>query len=218
MPARFDRRVVPDEVLRFVRACQARVPCHFGGGAALSGAFLGHRLSRDVDLVCHDRAAVRTLAAALPEIAAEVGGNVRPVQDAGSFVRAVLELGGKALEVDVVFEATGDVEAPAEVEGIALESLADMRAAKLTCVLSRSEPRDLVDLMFLDRAGYPPEQDLLAALKKDAGIDPGVLGWLLGQFPVEPLPTMLVPLTADELRRFRDELRERIRRVASAGR
>jgi hypothetical protein len=80
--------------------------------------------------------------------------------------------------------------------------------------LSRSEPRDLVDLLFLDRAGYPPEADLALALRKDGGIDPGVIAWLLGQFPVEPLPVMLLPLSSSELRAFRDELRERFRRVA----
>ena len=68
--------------------------------------------------------------------------------------------------------------------------------------------------MFLDRAGYPPENDLPAALKKDAGIDPGAMAWLLGQFPTSPLPTMLQPLREEELRRFRDDLRERFRRLA----
>jgi hypothetical protein len=68
--------------------------------------------------------------------------------------------------------------------------------------------------MFLDRAGFPPEHDLPLALRKDAGIDPGVLAWLLGSFPVEPLPAMLSTLTSDELREFRDALRERFKRVA----
>jgi hypothetical protein len=43
---------------------------------------------------------------------------------------------------------------------------------------------------------------------------PAVIAWLLGQFPVEPLPVMLVPLDAGELRTFRDALRERFRRLA----
>ena len=214
MPASFDRRVVPEGVLRFVRACQARVPCHLGGGAALSGAFLGHRLSRDIDLVCHQKADLRALATALPEIAAEAGGTINTVQDAGNFVRAELRQPDAVLDVDLVFEGTTDLEPPATIEGVQVESLADLRAAKLTRLLSRSEPRDLVDLLFLDRAGFPPERDLALALRKDAGVDPGVLGWLLGQFPVAPLPTMLSDLSSDELRRFRDELRERIRRAA----
>ena len=78
----------------------------------------------------------------------------------------------------------------------------------------RSEPRDLVDLLFLDRAGFQPEADLPLALQKDGGIDPGVLAWLLGQFPISPLPTMLEPLTGDELAAFRASLGERFRRLA----
>lgn len=34
MTSRFDRRVVPESVLEFVRKAQKRVPCHLGGGAA----------------------------------------------------------------------------------------------------------------------------------------------------------------------------------------
>jgi len=44
--------------------------------------------------------------------------------------------------------------------------------------------------------------------------DPGVLVWLLGQFPIRPLPKMLGPLTDAELLVFREDLRERLRRLA----
>jgi hypothetical protein len=103
---------------------------------------------------------------------------------------------------------------PPPVEGVVVESFADLRAAKLTCLLSRAEPRDLVDVLFLERAGLSPEADLPLALRKDAGVDPGVLAWLLRDFPTSPLPRMLVPLTGQEVVRYRDELAERFRRLA----
>lgn len=134
--------------------------------------------------------------------------------DAGSFVRACVH-GGP--EVDIVLESTPPIEESPPVENILVESLTDLRAAKITCLLSRSEPRDLVDLLFLDRAGYPPEADLSLALRKDAGLDPGVLAWLLGEFPISPLPLMLKPLTVDELDRFRCDLQERLRHTALPG-
>lgn len=134
---------------------------------------------------------------------------------AAAFVRARANPGGRDLEIDVIHESAPDIDAPPPpIDGVVVESLADLRAAKLTCLLSRSEPRDLVDLMFLDRAGFAPERDLPLALHKDAGIDPGVLAWLLGQFPVQPLPTMIVPLAAREVESFRDALRARLRRLA----
>ena len=159
---------------------------------------------------------MRTLVQVLSDAAGSAGVSVAIVRDAGSFVRATLTYGDGEVELDVVHEPIPDVEAPPPpVEGVVVESLADLRANKLTCILSRSEPRDLVDLYFLDRAGYPPEQDLELALKKDAGIDPGVLAWLLSRFPIEPLPQMLQALTAEQLERYRGALAERLRRIAT---
>lgn len=212
----FDRRVVPDFAIDFVRACQTRVPCHLGGGAALAGAYLGHRMTGDIDLFVHDAEEMRSLVGLLPSAAADAGIGVTLLRDVGHLVRAQLEgRDGNTVEVDVVHEPVADIAAPPlPVEGIVIESLADLRANKLTCILSRSEPRDLVDLYFLDQAGFPPERDLEIALRKDAGIDPGVLAWLLAQFPTRPLPAMLEPLTSDQLERFRDALAERFRSSA----
>ena len=64
-----------------------------------------------------------------------------------------------------------------------------------------------VDLFF-------HEADLVLALRKDAGIDPGVLAWLLRDFPTSPLPRMLVALGEQELARYRDELAARFRKLA----
>ncbi len=211
----FDRRVVPEPLLDFIRRCQERVPCHLGGGAALSGAYLGHRTTGDIDLFFHDGEEMRILVGALPDIATGAGMSSEILRDARSFVRARIGSGEGVTELDLVHEPQEDLEPPPDpLEGIIVESLVDLRAAKLTCILSRSEPRDLVDLYFLDRAGHAPEGDLGAALRKDAGIDPGVLAWLLASFPTEPLPSMLVPLSTDELLRFRDELAERMKRAA----
>jgi hypothetical protein len=211
----FDRRVVPEPVLDLVRALQRRAPAHLAGGAALGGLYLSHRLSTDVDLFCHDAVHVRDLARELPAVANDCGARVQIVRDAGSVLRAAVHVRGCNVEVDLVHEPLGDLEPPsAPVEGVVVESYADLRASKLTRLLSRAEPRDLVDVMFLDRAGHSPEQDLPLALRKDAGIDPGALAWLLRDFPLSPLPRMLVPLQEGELARYRDELAERMRRIS----
>jgi hypothetical protein len=212
--ATFDRRIVWPSTLRFLQACHVRTPFHLGGGAALAGVHLRHRLSRDADLFFHHRQTHRDAVALLQDVALEAGVTIRVVRDAGTFVRGVLTGTDGEVDIDLVFDAVADVGGPDSVEGVQVESLDDLRANKLTCILSRSEPRDLVDLLFLDRAGYPPEADLKLALAKDGSIDPGVLAWLLGQFPVEPLPQMLEPLPPGELEIFRDALAERLRRLA----
>lgn len=217
MAKRFDRRVIKESVLDIVRECQQRLPCHLGGGVALSGAHLSHRMTGDVDLFCHDANAHRELVRTLATAASEKDAAVEVVRDAGHLVRAHLATADSEIEVDMVYEPIDDLDPPEEVEGVLLESMSDLRAAKLTCVLSRSEPRDLVDLLFLDRAGFPPEADLDLAVQKDSGIDPGVLAWLLADFPTAPLPEMLVPLDEKSLRRFRDALATRMRSRATDG-
>lgn len=214
MRVEFDARVVPPEVVRFLQALTARAPFQLAGGAALSGVYLSHRLSRDVDLFCRDAASQRRLVNVLNDAAREAGGVARIVQDAGSFVRAEVTIGAHRFDADLVVDGAPLLDEPRVVEGVSVQGLADLRASKLTCLLSRSEPRDLVDVLFLERAGFAAEEDLRLAAQKDTGMDPGVMGWLLGQFPVGPLPEMLSPLTEPELRAFRDDLRERFRTLA----
>ncbi len=62
---------------------------------------------------------------------------------------------------------------PTLAGAIRVESLRDQRANKLAAIVGRSTLRDLVDLYFLDKAGWPPLDGLADALRKDAGTDPG---------------------------------------------
>lgn len=214
---RFDRRIVPDRAIELVLACQRLVPCRLAGGAALGGAYLGHRLSNDLDLFVPGSGDVRELARGLETITVGLDAGFHLVQESPTFVRATVALPERTLAVDLVHEPATAIEPPVIVEGVLTESLADLRASKLTCILSRSEPRDLVDLLFLDRAGYPPEKDLALAVRKDSGVDPGVLAWLLDEFPVSPMPFLLLPLSVEELTAFRATLKERMRIAAIPG-
>ncbi len=76
-------------------------------------------------------------------------------------------------------------------------------------VLSDADGEVDIDLVFDAVA----DVDGPEALAKDGSIDPGVLAWLLAEFPVEPLPQMLEPLPHGELTVFRDALAERLRRL-----
>jgi hypothetical protein len=217
MRDRFDRRVLPEAALAFLAELQREAGGQLGGGMVLSGAWLVHRRSRDMDLFFAERDSVRAALSAAPQVAGRQSLDLRVVRDAGGFVRCVLAMERSPLELDLVHEPLPDLGGGAVVEGLAVRSELDLRASKLTCILSRSEPRDLVDLLFLERAGYAPEADLAAASRKDGGIDPGILAWLLAQFPTSPLPEMLEPLTIEELRGYRDGLAERLRRFAVPG-
>lgn len=217
MSLSWNHRVVPAEVLDLLARSQEIAPSRVAGGAALSGVHLGHRLSRDVDVFFDDKQAIRELVPQLGDLTAGLGGTFRMVRDGGAFVRGILQLPRATLDFDLAYDPSKPLAPRDVVQGVVVESLTDLRANKLTCLLSRSEPRDLVDVLFLERTGYVPEADLAHALQKDGGIDPGILAHLLTSFPVAPLPQMLVEFTSAELCTYRDALAERFRRHAVAG-
>ena len=143
-----------------------------------------------------------------------MGGDLDVVRDGGTFVRARLVLPASQLELDIAHEPSTPLAKREVVDGVTVDALEDLRANKLTCLLSRSEPRDLVDLYFLDQAGFAPESSLEDALSKDAGIDPGILSFLLQGFPTHPMPVMLRSLDEAQLRSFKVQLADRFRVVA----
>lgn len=155
MPLSWDERVVSTDLRRFVAQVQQIAPCRLAGGATLSGVHLRHRLSRDIDLFCDDRQSVRSVLGAAQEVAHVMNGNLRVVRDGGTFVRGELVVSDQQLEIDIALEPSDPLAPRDVVDGVTVDSLEDLRANKLTCVLSRSEPRDLVDLLFLDEANLP---------------------------------------------------------------
>lgn len=211
----FDPRIVPPTRLAIVKAVQERAPCRLGGGAALAGIHLKHRLSRDLDLFFDDMEALRDSVRELPEIERATGTTLAIARDARSHVRVNASDASGAFEIDLVHEAMRPIEPPAKEGDVLVESYVDLRASKLACLVERSEPRDLVDVMFLERMGFRVEDELPLAVRKDAGVDPGVLAWLLRDFPTAPEPVMLSPLTTGELGRYRDALAERLRSFAA---
>jgi hypothetical protein len=212
-----DPRIVTPEMIAFLRACGEASPAHLGGDLALAAVHLRHRQCGHAELFVHDRGAHRTLVGALPGIGAASGVSLVIRRDAKTHVRLEVQTDTAGLELDVVFEPNADLEPPAMVDGILVESLTDLRVNKLGCIFSRSEPRDLVDLLFLERAGHPPDADVPLAVQKDAEVDPTIMAWLVAQLPLAPLPAMLVPVDEEELRRFRGELYERFKRLATPG-
>lgn len=135
----FDPRVVAPRTLAFLQACRQAVPFHLGGGAALAGRHLHHRLSNDVDLFVHERSAHRELVRALPAAAARSGLSLELVRDAGTFTRARLTGEDLALDVDVVFESVTDAAAPDEVASDELRAFRDeLRDRFRTAALPRT--------------------------------------------------------------------------------
>lgn len=158
--------------------------------------------------------------ASLPVIAAALGAWVEILSDAPAFRRLLLTgPDGQTLRVDLVWETaerTGPP--PAVAGGLRLDPPEEILVHKICTILGRSEPRDLVDLFFLERAGYRVLDALPAARRKDTGLTPAQLAWAISQVPLDRVPDgLLEPLSLEELRSFRARLLDALERLSFPG-
>jgi hypothetical protein len=101
-----------------------------------------------------------------------------------------------------------------EINGIRIDSPEEILANKLCALLSRSELRDLVDVRELEVAGFDLENALSAAQKKDSGLTPAQLAWILEQITLGDDLNPPGNVTVTELRRYKGELTTRLKRLA----
>lgn len=187
------------------------------GGAALSGFYLGHRETHDLDLFTLTDA-LDDGVALVGEIARETGASFESIQTAPDFRRLLVRRGPEALIVDLVRERAPQLASEkALVEGIRVDSPEEIFANKLCALLSRSEIRDLVDVRALEKAGYGLEDSLAAAAQKDAGLTPAQLGWVLGQMKLGEDAITTSDVSVEELRQYLVDLIARLGRLAFPG-
>ena len=121
-------------------------------------------------------------------------------------------------KVDIVYEPVPQSVQIADkpmVGRLRIDDIRDLTANKLGAVLGRGDPKDLVDLYFLDLAGFDVLGELQAARRRDAGMEPATLAWVLNATPADPSHLMLlVPVDPNDLERFRDKLIDRLQKIA----
>ncbi|MEM9694525.1 MAG: nucleotidyl transferase AbiEii/AbiGii toxin family protein [Myxococcota bacterium] len=192
------------------------------GGGALAGFHIGHRRSEDLDFFSDDRQALRAVAAHLEETCRDLGHTLTLERRYPGFERWHIRSAEEETRVDLVHEKATQVVDPADkpvIDGLRVDPLEEIRANKLAAILGRGETKDLVDLYVIDRAGLPPLDGLEAAARKDAGLEPATLAWVLSSTEPDPSRLLLeVDLDRDAIATFRDELIEALQRLAHPAR
>jgi predicted nucleotidyltransferase component of viral defense system len=184
------------------------------GGAALVGFHLGHRETKDLDLFSTEDVLPEGLSA-LEEVARELGADLESIRTAPDFRRVLLKRGNDAVVIDLVRDRAPQivVEKP-ELRGIRVDSPEEILINKLCALLARAEVRDLVDVRALENAGYSLEHALALAPRKDGGLTPGQLAWVLSQISIGDDATPPGEVSAEELRNYLADLIARLSRLA----
>ena len=197
----------------FLQALRERPSGFFlTGGAVLAGWVLGHRRTDDLDLFTTDDASMRDADRLVRGIAAVVGAAVEPTQTSPDFRRYSLRRGSESVIVDCIRERVPQLREKVVRDGVTMDPVEEIVANKICALLGRAETRDVVDLYCLEHIGFPVEQFLGDAQRKDAGVTPGSLAWVLSELVVpDALPGDVDP---EALRVFVRDLEARMRRLS----
>ncbi len=212
--------ILTDAQRKFLRAAATVEPLRSSffltGGTALAAYFLHHRLSEDLDLFTQTPRAVPLAVAALPDAAAAAGFGVEVVRGFPTFAELRVTGHGETLKIDLAEDAPFRLSAtrPGAAEGLALDSLEDISANKLSALFDRATPKDFVDVFLLASDVKPLDELVEQARQKHLGMDDY---WLASAFArarnVRVLPRMIRPVDLEELRAF--FLAEAARRMAA---
>jgi len=184
------------------------------GGGALAGYHLGHRETHDLDLftlspVMED--GVHALRAA----ATEAGASSRDVRSAPELRRVLLSRGDESVIVDLVIEHAEQLRPEKPLYGVVrVDPAEEIFANKLCTLLGRSEIRDLVDVRALESLGLSLTEALAAGHRKDGGLTPAQLAWVLSQITIGGAATLPGGVPPAELRDYLRDLIDRLVRLA----
>jgi hypothetical protein len=175
------------------------------GGAALAGFYFGHRDTEDLDFFgapdLNLQDGVRTLEAA----AASTGARLESLQISPDFRRLLATRGQEKCVVDLVIDRAPALEIEKQIFGeVRVDTLREIAANKICTLLGRAQLKDLIDLKHLLASGADLASMIADASRKDAGVDPATLAWVLGQTTISAdarLPGDADPVDLDAFRR-----------------
>lgn len=176
------------------------------GGTALSAFYLQHRFSEDLDFFTSDEAAITLVRPALERSAGVLGARVEYSRVYATFLDCrIFRPDGDSVRVDFAVDQPYRLEPPASHPeyGIRVDGSLDIACNKLSALFDRHEPKDFVDVFFVDRELYPFRDLLASARLKHIGMDAFWLAQSLKKAEgVSVLPRMLKPLGLEEMKEF----------------
>lgn len=188
------------------------------GGGALGGYYLYHRESQDIDLFGRPTADIDLAEVHLRDAAREIGAKLRADIRTPDFRRFTAERDDETTLVDLVIDRAPEVDPTKRRFGaVRVDSMREIAANKICTLLSRCEIRDLVDLRGLLSAGIELEDALEDAAKKDGGVNPATLAWLLDELTIGDEARLPGDASASEMTRFKEDLVTRLRALAFPG-
>ena len=76
-------------------------------------------------------------------------------------------------------------------------------------------PKDIIDLYFLSKNGFDVISNFDVAMKKDGGLDPAILSYIISSIEIKELPDYLIDnVSLNNLNEFLSTLKEDLAKIA----
>ncbi len=169
------------------------------GGTALSGFYLHHRKSVDLDLFTFEDIEIEPLEQALEAIAKNFHLQLDHRLATPGYHKFFLIGKNEELKIDLVKEQKVQFGQINTFGDIRVDSVENIGSNKITAIFGRTEAKDFIDLYFiLKKKMFAFEELLQDAKKKDLGLSEFYLAHMLLEVKnLKDFPEMFVPFNKD---------------------
>lgn len=194
-----------EEFIRLFSETQLKDTFFLTGGTALSAFYLQHRLSEDMDFFTEEEGQVPRVLPFIQKIADKLNGQLEVRRNFRSYLEFFISREKEMLRCDFAMDSPYRLKPKIlkEEYEIFIDNVLDISCNKLSALYDRSDPKDFVDIFFIDKEIIPFKKLIEEAKKKHVGLD---RYWLaVSLIKIEDfsiLPKMVKPVNLDELKHF----------------
>jgi predicted nucleotidyltransferase component of viral defense system len=175
------------------------------GGTALSEFYLKHRYSEDLDFFTGEEGNIIDVLPTIEKINKDLGGVLEIQKSFRTIIEFFISYKENVLRCDFAYDSPYRLK-PIVLNsefGIFIDNELDMACNKLSALFDRNNPKDFVDIYFIDKEIIPLDQLLIEARKKHIGLDNYWLAQALIKIEnFRILPKMIKSLDLDDFRDF----------------
>lgn len=148
------------------------------GGTCLAEYYFGHRISVDVDLFTKEEHLFQDAKRVFADPRAFPHGTIVEIRTTPYISQYNYQPrdSSEPIKVDVVLDEPPRIASPIQVERVWVDSLEDILANKMGCLVSRNEVKDYLDLFYLIPTSHLTMKEIIdLGLIKEGGLDPLIL-------------------------------------------
>ncbi len=176
-------------------------PFYLTGGTALSRGYYNHRYSDDLDFFVNDYPEFRRISETQVAKLQKLFGDVEIDSKGEHFYR--IFVGNERLKIELINDVPSHIGQMVNhpVLGM-IDSKENILANKITAIVDRTLPKDIVDIFVLLNDGLSIKKALTDAGSKAAGISPLLVAKILAEFDytiidaeikwIKPLPSLVI--------------------------